>query len=62
MNKKPNPGILATQILTKMGTSDEFLVEALTESKPSRIENRRDREKQHEERKRTKRGFNSWND
>ena len=52
MNTKQRQGILASKILEKMGNGDEFLQEALLESKPSRLQNRRQKEEKHRLKKR----------
>lgn len=54
--------ILAQQILEKMGNSDEFLEEVQTESKPSRINNRRVREERHRVKQKKRSSFEDWND
>ena len=51
-NKKVNNAILAQQILEKMGSGDEFLTDPREVTKPSRLENRREREKKHKDKKR----------
>lgn len=63
MNQKLNKNyILAQQILEKMGNSDEFIQEVVQESKPSRIESRREREKKHERKVQNRRHFQDWDD
>ena len=51
-NQKLNNAILAQQILERMGSGDEFLTDPKEVVKPSRLENRRERDKKHKEKKR----------
>lgn len=61
MNKKFKPQI-NQQVLEKMGDSDEFFQEVQLESKPSRIDSRRQRAEQHEHKKARRRNFEDYND
>lgn len=63
MNTRFNKNhLIAQQILEKMGDTDEFLTEIVEESKPSRIESRREREKKHERKVQNRRHFQDWDD
>lgn len=61
MNKKFKQQI-NQQVLEKMGDGDEFIQEVQLESKPSRIDSRRQRAEQHEVKKAKRRAFEDYND
>lgn len=61
MNKKFKHQI-NQQVLEKMGDGDEFIQEVTVESKPSRIDSRRQRAEQHEQKKARRRNFEDYND
>lgn len=61
MNKKFQK-VIEQQVLEKMGTSDEFFQEVAQESKPSRIDSRRQRAEQHQHRKARRRGLEHYDD
>lgn len=60
MNKKTQKAVINQQVLERMGTSDEFLQEVTEEMKPSRIDSRRQKAEQHEQRKAKKRLFDEY--
>lgn len=63
MNKKRNQQVINQMVLEKMGNSDEFITEVVSEVKPSRIDSRRQRSQQHEIKKRKdRRYFEDHND
>lgn len=50
------------QVLEKLGESDEFFQEVVQESKPSRIDSRRQKAVQHQQKKTRRRVFEEYND
>lgn len=63
MKKNRNQQIINQMVLEKMGDSDEFITEVVSEVKPSRIDSRRQRSQQHETKKRKdRRYFEEYND
>lgn len=62
MKKKITQQVINQMILEKMGNSDEFIEEVQQESKPSRIESRRQRSEQYEQKKRNRKHFNEYDD
>lgn len=63
MKKNRNQQVINQMVLEKMGDSDEFITEVVSEVKPSRIDSRRHRSQQHETKKRKdRRYFEDHND
>lgn len=62
MNKVKQKQVINQQVLEKLGNGDEFFQEVALESKPSRIDSRRQRAEQHEHKKARRRNFEDYND
>ena len=60
MKKEKVKQVINQQVLERLGTGDEFLQEVALEVKPSRIDSRRVKEQQHEQRKARKRLFDEY--
>ena len=60
MNKNIKKAVINQQVLERLGTGDEFLQEVAQEVKPSRIDSRRQKAEQHEQRKARKRLFDEY--
>jgi hypothetical protein len=61
MNKIKQKQVINQQVLEKLGNGDEFFQEVTLESKPSRIDSRRQKSEQHEQKKARRRNFNEYN-
>jgi hypothetical protein len=62
MNNTLKKRVINQQVLEKLGDGDEFFQEVQLESKPSRIDSRRQRAEQHEHKKARRRNFEDYND
>lgn len=62
MNTNLKKKVINQMVLEKLGDGDEFLTEVVQESKPSRIDSRRQRAEQHEHKKARRRNFQDYND
>lgn len=62
MNTNLKKKVINQMVLEKLGDGDEFITEVVQESKPSRIDSRRQRAEQHEHRKARRRNFQDYND
>jgi len=60
MNKNIKKAVINQQVLERLNSGDEFLQEVQEEMKPSRIDSRRQKAEQHEQRKAKKRAFNDY--
>lgn len=62
MKKQTQQAILAGEVLKRLGENDEWVEQAIQESKPSRFENRRVKEQQVQQKRKQKHKFQDWND
>lgn len=62
MNTNLKKKVINQMVLEKLGDGDEFITEVVQESKPSRIDSRRQRAEQHEHKKARRRNFQDYND